>query len=122
MRLERVLSVLKTIRLRQAGMSERDIQDMVSLALVRAGIPHRCEVKIAPHCRVDFLLDDGIVIELKKLRPERGTVEQQIGRYARIGDVTAIVLLLERSIRLPAEIDGKPVRVVSLNSNWGIAT
>lgn len=119
--LEWVLKALRAVRLTRAGMSELEIQMAISCELLKWNIPHRREVRIASRCRVDILVDGGIVVELKKSRPERAAVEAQLERYAQVPGVTAVVLLLERAILLPEEMHGVPVRVHSLNSNWGVA-
>lgn len=118
--LDRVLAAIRTVRISQAGLQEFSIHDAVCDALTARGIAHRREHIFGERCRADIWVD-GIVIEIKKQRPARASLLGQLGRYASKPTVRAIVAVMERSINLPASIEGKPVSVVSLNALWGIA-
>lgn len=118
--LDRVIAAISTVRISQAGLQEFSIHDAVCEALTAHGIAHRREHIFGERCRADIWVD-GIVIEIKKQRPARASLLGQLGRYASKSTVRAIVAVMERSINLPASIEGKPVSVVSLNALWGIA-
>jgi hypothetical protein len=115
-----VMAALKTIRVTKAGLQETELHDDVCAALAQAKITYRREYSFGPRCRADVWVD-GIVIEVKKQRPARAKLLAQLLRYAEQPQVRAIVLVLERSVPVPSEIEGKPVFVVSLNALWGIA-
>lgn len=115
-----VFAALKAVRLLQAGLEEAAIRDALSETLVRAGIEHCCEFVFSPHCRADLWVS-GIVVEVKKQRPVRASFEAQVKRYAEKENVRGLIVVLERSIQLPRCIAGKPVAVLSLNAQWGIA-
>lgn len=120
--LDKIVAALGNLRL-HATASEQHIHWEIGAALDRAGIPHKHEVKIAPRCRVDFLCDGGVAIEVKRGKPHTGRVEAQVARYAASPLVAAVVLVLERNlIHTPAGANRKPVRVVSLANNWGFVT
>lgn len=120
--LDRVVDVLKGIRLRKAGSYETAIHERIAGVLATAGITALHEHAIGPRCRLDYFIPApaGIVIEVKKDRPSKAAVVEQLGRYAELPDVSALVLVLERSMVLAPTIMGKPLRVVSLNRNWGV--
>jgi hypothetical protein len=115
-----VMACLRDMRLMEAGLDEADIQDRILALLIRAGFPAQREKTFAPGCRADIWID-GIVIEVKKTRPDRPAVRAQITRYAAHKDVRAVVLVLERNVVLPETISAKPIHTISLNSLWGIA-
>jgi len=117
---ERILSALRAVRLHQAGLSEAEIHDQLCASLVKAEIAHRREHRFAPHCRADIWID-GFVVEVKRERPGRAALLAQISRYAAQPASRGIIVVLERSIGVPSEIQGKPVAVVSLNAAWGVA-
>lgn len=120
--LDRIVAALGNLRL-HATVSEQHIHRDIGEALDRAGIKHEHEVKLRPRCRVDFLCDGGVAIEVKRGKQHTGRVEAQVARYAASPKVSAVVLVLERNlIHTPAGAHGKPVRVVSLATNWGIVT
>lgn len=115
-----VVKTLRKTRLKKAGLSEFEIRDQLHEALAQAGLPSKTEVKFGPGCRADIWVD-GIVVEVKKKRPDRSQVSTQLHRYARQPDVRGMILVLERSIVLPEEIEGKRIEIVSLNALWGVA-
>ncbi len=116
----RVVEAIRTVRVARTGLQELEIHDAVCAALVAHAIPHRREHSFGPRCRADIWVD-GIVIEIKKQRPARAALFDQLSRYAAQPTVRAIITVLERSIPLPALINDKKIAVVSLNALWGIA-
>lgn len=116
-----VEKVLRGVRIKEAGLQESDIQEKLHEALILGGFPQaEREVKFAKGCRADIWVD-GIVIEVKKKRPDRAAVATQLYRYARQENVRGVILVLEKSILLPEEIEGKRIAVLSLNALWGVA-
>jgi len=115
-----VLSALRTVRITQAGLEEFEIHDLLANALMGARITYAREYAFAPRCRADLWVR-GIVIEVKKSRPPLASLLSQVQRYASQPNVRAVIVVLERSIHLPAVICDKPAKVLSLNSLWGIA-
>lgn len=117
---DQVLTALRTVRLHEAGLPESDIHAALSNALRATGIEHRREYAFAPRCRADIWVQ-GICIEVKKQRPPRAALLAQLMRYAEQPSLRGLVVVMERSVNLPAEITGKRVAIVSLNALWGIA-
>ena len=99
---------------------EYDLHRLVMDTLSRQGVSFEHEVSLAPCCRID-LMCGGVGIEIKRGRVERAKVLRQLTRYAACPQVTGLILVTEKSLNLPREIGGKPVRIVCLNRLWGIA-
>ena len=99
---------------------EYDLHRLVMDTLSRQGVPFAHEVSLAPRCRID-LMCGGVGIEIKRGRVERAKVLRQLTRYAACERVAGLILVTEKSLVLPREIGGKPVRVICLNRLWGIA-
>lgn len=114
-----VLSALKTIRA-PIQQGEYDLHRLVMDALAAHDIPVEHEVALAPRCRID-LMCGSVGIEIKRGKPVRGRLLEQLTRYARCERITSLILVVERSVDLPASIAGKPVKAVCLNRLWGIA-
>ena len=114
-----VLGALKELR-SPFALYENDIHRMVADRLTEAGLTFTHEAKLAPGCRIDFLVDD-IGIEIKKGKLDAAAVHKQLMRYAACGGVSTIVLLTQRSVRIPKTVMGKPVHVIVLNQLWGVA-
>lgn len=97
--------------------NEKATQQEIGEALSGADIEFRREHRLAPGDIVDFLLSDGIALEVK-LRYSRREIERQLRRYAKHDAVQALVLATATAIHLPPDIDGKPVHVISLGQAW----
>lgn len=99
---------------------EYDLHRLVMDALTAQGIAWAHEVQLAPRCRID-LMCGSVGIEIKRGKPVRGKLIDQLTRYARCEKVRGLILVAERSVDLPRTLAGKPVCVVCLNRLWGIA-
>ena len=117
--LKTVLDALKELR-SPFALYETDIHGMVAKRLAEAGLPFVHEAKLAPGCRIDYLVN-GIGIEIKKGRPSASAVKKQLMRYAACEGMKAIVLLTQYTVSVPKTILGKPVHVIVLNQLWGVA-
>lgn len=81
------------------------------------GVAFEAEVVLAPSDRIDFLIG-RVGVEVKIGHPRRAIL-RQLERYARSDRVD--VILLVSSAPFPSagfELNGKPVRVVSLSVGW----
>lgn len=117
--IEDILSALSKIRISRT-MDEHHIHEEIKKALNKEKIRYKHEYKLLSHKRFDFWID-GIILEVKKQKPQKMQLLNQLNRYTKVPDVKAIIVVLEKSISIPHEINGKPVVVKSLNANWGLA-
>lgn len=118
--LQEVIKALATLRI-NVIKEEYDLQDKIAAALTEAGIPHKKEFKLAERNRIDFLVDGGIGIEVKKGKPNKVNVISQLLRYAESPYISSVVLVIERNMDLPGEINGKQCKSIGLNKLWGIS-
>lgn len=116
---EALLSALQTIRAPFAGY-EQSLHGQVEAALRRAGYEPRHEAFLSRGCRVDFLVG-SIAIEIKKGKPDRSLLLQQISRYLSSEKVSALIVVCERQVTLPKSMMNKPVYGLSLHRLWGVA-
>lgn len=117
--MQRIVRQLEAIRC-GAACTEEELHRQVADALARGGLEVLHEVRLAPHCRIDFLCA-GVGIEIKKSRPDRARLIAQLSRYAACAQVSALVVAAPRGVNLPGHIAGKPVRMVALERLWGIS-
>ena len=117
--MNKVVEALQSLRA-PIQQGEYDLHRMVMDALQAQGIAYEHEVPLAPRCRID-LMCGGVGIEIKRGKPQRARLMEQLTRYARCEQVEALILVVERSVDLPRMLCGKPLRVVCLNRLWGIA-
>jgi hypothetical protein len=115
-----VLKALSKLRINPV-MDEYELQNKIAVVLAAEGISFVREYKLGPRSRVDFLTGDGIAIEVKKGKPNKSQVINQLEKYAAFDDVSEIILVVEKNLDIPREINGKPCISFGLNKLWGIA-
>ena len=99
---------------------EHDIHQMVGACLQEAGIPCTHEAKIGKGCRIDYLAGT-VGIEIKKGKPIPEALCKQLARYAACEGVLGLIVITQRSVKLPESIGGKPLRHLVLSQLWGVA-
>lgn len=117
--MEHVFQALTALRA-PLQQGEYDLHRLVMDVLDAAGIAWEHEVKLAPRCRID-LMCGSVGVEIKRGKPEPARIRAQLARYAACEQVSALILVTERTVLVPHQIGGKPVKVVCLNRLWGIA-
>lgn len=115
-----VLEVLRGIRI-NVVFEEYMLQELIAQLLTAAGMPFSKEYRLAPRNRIDFLVQGGIGIEVKKGKPNAAQVYRQLERYAAFDAVQAVILVVERNVSVPDRICGKRCIVFGLNRLWGVA-
>ena len=102
------------------GQGEIDIHTLIKLCLEKHGLNPRHEVRLGPHRRIDFMCG-SIGIEIKRGRPTAKALLPQVEKYLQSDEVSALILVVERTTNLPRTILNKPVHILSLNKLWGIS-
>lgn len=115
----RIIAALSAVRM-PAQPEEYDIHRAVADALDAAGLPYEHEYKLGLRRRIDFRVGT-IGIEVKKGRPASSELTGQLRRYLESDALDAVIVVTQRVTALPRTINGKPVRLVSLNRLWGVA-
>lgn len=119
-RLALVLQALRKIRI-NIIFEEFKLQEMIAEKLTEAALDFKKEYRLAPRNRIDFLVEGGIGIEVKKGRPNRTHVQKQLERYAVFNEITAVILVVERNVYIPDKVNGKACILFGLNRLWGVA-
>ncbi len=117
--LEQVAAALMELR-SPIALYETNLHACVGQRLTAAGLPHTHEAPIAKGCRIDFLVG-SIGVEIKKGKPSAATLAAQLQRYAACEAVDGLIVVTERTVRLPKTLLGKPVRLITLSQLWGVA-
>jgi len=118
-RLEDIAGVIGRHRYRYE--SEIQLQGQLAVVLAAAGVPFDREVSLGKGERIDFLSAEpyglNIGIEVKVLG-SRAAVARQLFRYAGYSDISALILVTDRTqlALMPSVIRGVPVEVVNLMS------
>lgn len=99
---------------------EADIHALVGETLTRQGLSARHEAPLCRGCRIDYLVGD-VGVEIKKGKPSPAVLLPQLRRYAACEGVSALIVVTQRSVRLPQSVGGKPLRQLVLNQLWGVS-
>ena len=116
---ETVLMALREIRLPYA-LYEMDIHSRVREALDARQIEYIHEAKLAKGCRIDYLAGD-VGIEIKKGKPNKKRLLEQLSRYLMHEQLTSIIVVSWHNVAIPAEISGKRAEKIILSQLWGIS-
>ena len=117
--ISRIANALSAVRM-PARPEEYDIHAAVARALTEAGLEYEHEYRLGPRRRIDFRVG-RIGIEVKKGRPASAQLREQLARYLESDALDGVIVVTQRVTALPKAINGKPVRLVSLNRLWGVA-
>jgi len=115
----RVVRALGMIRC-GAACTEEELHLQAAQVFADAGLDAAHEVRLGPRCRIDFMVG-GVGVEIKKSRPDRAKLLEQLSRYAACDQVDALIVAAPRGVDLPREIGGKRVILVALERLWGIS-
>lgn len=117
-----VIRSLKEIRVSLVS-TEYVLQDIIKDQLLKYNISFIKEYKLGPRKRVDFFIENGIIIEVKKgnKRPNQTKLLAQLEKYSLCEEVTTIIYVGEKNVPLPSEINGKKCVGIGLNKNWGLS-
>lgn len=119
-KVEELSNILKCLRV-GVITDEYILQNQIADLLHTNNISHTKEYKLGRGSRVDFLTDNGIAIEVKKGKPNKLKVYEQLMRYAEFEEINGIILIIETSLQIPNIINGKPCQTIGLRKQWGIA-
>jgi len=100
-------------RFRLDASSEASLQLAIAQALDESALSYEREVRLDARSRIDFLLPDGLGIEVK-VDGSQTEVLRQLVRYADHEQVRALALFTTRSRHLsgmPSTLRGKPLTV-----------
>lgn len=109
-----IARLLRSVRLSMAVESEA--QSEIADALNRAGLPAVREVILDAQNRIDLMVAD-IGIEVK-VKGDRRAIYRQLRRYCEFPQIGELVLVTGRAMSLPAEINGRPIHLVSMGRGW----
>lgn len=102
---------------RRFGTSDEfELQDALASVFAEEGMPAEREALMSGKERIDFLLEEGVGIEVK-IKGSLTDVTRQLARYADCDRVSSLILVTTRQAHraVPTEIRDKPIRVVYLS-------
>ena len=108
---------LNTIRAYRFTLSsEAALKREMEMVLDNHGVEYLREFTLDKTSRPDFMVS-GHAIEVK-IKGSAMAIYKQCERYCQFDQVKGLVLVTNRSMGMPAEINGKPCEVVNLGRSW----
>ena len=99
--------------------TEAELQDHVESVLKLEKIEYKREFRLDSKNRPDFMIDDyAVELKIGSTRAQAMSIYRQCERYARFDQVKGIVLITNRAMGFPPEINGKPAYCFSLGAAW----
>ncbi len=114
-RLQEFLSLMRRTPL--VLKDEKSVQVSIETVLNSHGFDFKREVRLSQKDIVDFMLKDGIAVEVK-LGGRPMPTFKQCERYCEHPQVNALVLMTAKTMGFPPEVKGKPCYYVSLSTGW----
>jgi hypothetical protein len=95
---------------------EKSLQQGIGIALTEWALEFEPEVSLTPRDRIDFLVVDGIGVEVKSEGVTLAAVTRQLHRYAQSDRVKELIFVTTKSKHrdLPETMNDKPLHVVYL--------
>lgn len=96
--------------------SEKSTQDEIEKLLRSKGVRFFREYKLDIKNRPDFFID-GICIEVK-IKGSAKAIYRQCERYSVFENVKQIILITNRAMGFPTELNNKPCYVIKMSKQW----
>ena len=96
--------------------NEKTLQMEIAMLLQSNQIEHEREVVLEKGSVIDFLID-GVGIEIK-IKGNKSSIFRQCKRYCKNDKINQLILVTNKAMGLPAEIEGKPCYILNLGESW----
>lgn len=96
--------------------NEKELQAAIGAVLTYNSIDYTREARLSGKDYIDFLVGD-VGIEVK-LKGSAMAIYKQCKRYCGYPEVKELIIVTNRSMGFPKEIDGKPTYLLSLGRMW----
>lgn len=112
-----VFKIIKTLSSYRFPLNkEKDTQASIETRFVENDIEYSREHRLDSENIPDFFID-GIAIEIK-IKGNAKKIYKQCERYCKFEEVKQLILVTNRSMGFPKEINGKPCYFVNLGKAW----
>ena len=109
-------SIISVLQNRFPLEVEKETQAAIEQKFKDNGIEYSREHKLDQNNIPDFFID-GIAIEIK-IKGNAKSIYKQCERYCQFEEVKSLILVTNRSMGFPKEINGKPCYFINLGKAW----
>lgn len=110
-----LIKLLSTVRL--PVQDEKETQAAIGKLLSQNKISHFKEWKFDEKNIVDFFVGAKIAVEIK-IKGSARKIYKQCERYCQFESVSELLLITNRSMGFPKEINGKPCYFLNIGKAW----
>lgn len=110
-----LIKLLSTVRL--PVQDEKETQKAISNILFDNEVKYFSEYRFNDRNIVDFLVVPGIAVEVK-IKGNARKIYKQCERYCQFDRVSELLLITNRSMGFPKEINGKPCYFLNIGKAW----
>lgn len=96
---------------------EKDAQRQIEAVLISGKIDYEREPHLSSKDIPDFRVLDGIFIEVK-IKGNAKAIFDQCERYSKHEKVQTIILMTNRAMGFPEQINGKPCYFINMGEAW----
>ena len=96
---------------------EKETQAAIERIFIDNNIPHNREYYLDKENIVDFFISNGVAIEIK-IKGNAKKIYKQCERYCQFEQVKLLILITNRSMGFPKEINNKPCYFLKLGEAW----
>lgn len=113
---DQIANIISVLSYRFPLEKEKETQEAIEKRLVENRIDYKREYHLDSDNIPDFFID-GVAVEIK-VKGNARNIYRQCERYCQFDEVKALILVTNRSMGFPPEINGKPCYVINLGRAW----
>jgi hypothetical protein len=111
------LQICQALKSRRFSLeNEKRLQAEIAYQLYQSKLSFDIEYHLDAHNIIDFFVE-GIGIEIK-ISGSAMNIYRQCERYCRFDAIKFLILITNKYMGLPEEIDGKPCSIINLGEAW----
>lgn len=115
---EQLIPVIKMLSKKRFDLSnEKATQRDIEAALIEMGIAPGREYHLNDKDIPDFFLFDNTAVEVK-IKGGARSIYKQCERYCQHDQVKYLLLLTNKAMGMPGQINNKPIYVINLGKAW----
>jgi hypothetical protein len=97
--------------------SEKALQEAIAIKFKSNFLGHQREYELNQHNIADFYIHGGVAIEVK-IKASAKEIYRQCERYCQFDEVKSLILVTNRAMGFPKEINRKPCYLLNLGKAW----
>ena len=110
-----VVKILSSCRL--PLNSEKELQDEIEKEFIKNRVIYDREYRLDNKNIIDFIVNKDIGIEVK-IKASAKSIYRQCERYCGFNTINKLIVITNRSLGFPEEINKKACYIINIGQNW----